>query len=315
MGNELLRSKERILAIDALRGFAVMGIILLHNIEHFNYYSFPKTDSPLLASLDKHLWDMLFFLFSGKAYAIFALLFGFTFYLQSRNCEKRGEDFRNRYMWRLVLLVYVAARPLVGIRVYQRFFLPRRNLGALRPLGIRIGSGAASVGQDGLLDCLLLDAPTIGMVQSNLCANQSRSQPATDDLLFRRCLPATRRKLMVGNGKGEFRDRPACQPQLGMVLRACVPNRLALYAGHADRAERLVPHDRRDTRPGNGLLATGRHLRSAQCGHPLLSERLYLFANQKPVPEGFDGNHLELLVQLGFHARNGQRVPHSLLGQ
>ena len=51
MGNELLRSKERILAIDALRGFAVMGIILLHNIEHFNYYSFPKTDSPLLAYL------------------------------------------------------------------------------------------------------------------------------------------------------------------------------------------------------------------------------------------------------------------------
>lgn len=82
-----------------------MGIILLHNIEHFNYYSFPKTDSPLLASLDKHLWDMLFFLFSGKAYAIFALLFGFTFYLQSHNCEKRGQDFKNRYMWRLVLLL------------------------------------------------------------------------------------------------------------------------------------------------------------------------------------------------------------------
>lgn len=105
MGNELLRSKERILAIDALRGFAVMGIMLLHNIEHFNYYSFPKAGSPLLASLDKHLWVMLFFLFSGKAYAIFALLFGFTFYLQNHNSEKRGEDFRNRYMWRLVLLL------------------------------------------------------------------------------------------------------------------------------------------------------------------------------------------------------------------
>lgn len=105
MGNELLRSNERILAIDALRGFAVMGIILLHNIEHFNYYSFPEATSPLLASLDKHLWDMLFFLFSGKAYAIFALLFGFTFYLQSHNCEKCGQDFRNRYMWRLLLLL------------------------------------------------------------------------------------------------------------------------------------------------------------------------------------------------------------------
>ena len=105
MENNTHTNKERIFAIDALRGFAVMGIILLHNIEHFNYYSFPQTDSPLLASLDQHLWDLLFFCFSGKAYAIFALLFGFTFYLQSHNCEKRGEDFRNRYMWRLVLLL------------------------------------------------------------------------------------------------------------------------------------------------------------------------------------------------------------------
>ena len=82
-----------------------MGIVLLHNIEHFNYYSFPETAPAWLAQLDRHLWDMLFFLFSGKAYAIFALLFGFTFYLQSHNSEKRGTDFRNRYMWRLILLL------------------------------------------------------------------------------------------------------------------------------------------------------------------------------------------------------------------
>ena len=102
---ENIQKKERILAIDALRGFAVMGIILLHNIEHFNFYSFPETTSPVLGALDKSLWDMLFFMFSGKAYAIFALLFGFTFYLQSRGSEKRGEDFKNRYMWRLLLLL------------------------------------------------------------------------------------------------------------------------------------------------------------------------------------------------------------------
>lgn len=34
--SEIVHSKERILAVDALRGFAVMSIILLHNIEHFN---------------------------------------------------------------------------------------------------------------------------------------------------------------------------------------------------------------------------------------------------------------------------------------
>ena len=94
----------RIQAVDALRGFAVMGIILLHNIEHFNFYSFPET-SGMLKALDGTIWDFLFFSFSGKAYAIFAMLFGFTFYLQSRSCARRGEDFKNRYMWRLVLLL------------------------------------------------------------------------------------------------------------------------------------------------------------------------------------------------------------------
>ena len=92
-------------AIDALRGFAVMGIMLLHNIEHFNFYSFPEETGRVMKSLDGSLWDMLFFTFAGKTYAIFALLFGFTFYLQSRNSEKRGEDFKNRYMWRLILLL------------------------------------------------------------------------------------------------------------------------------------------------------------------------------------------------------------------
>lgn len=106
MENEIIQANKRVDAVDALRGFAVMGIVLLHNIEHFNFYSFPKTSSPFLSSLDTHLWDMLFFSFSGKAYAIFALLFGFTFYLQNHHCEKRGEDFRNRYQWRLLLLLF-----------------------------------------------------------------------------------------------------------------------------------------------------------------------------------------------------------------
>lgn len=100
----LSQKKERILAVDALRGFAVMGIMLLHNIEHFNFYSFPEVTDGTLKALDSSLWDMLFFTFAGKAYAIFALLFGFTFYLQSRSSEKRGVDFKNRYMWRLLLL-------------------------------------------------------------------------------------------------------------------------------------------------------------------------------------------------------------------
>jgi uncharacterized protein len=58
-----------------------------------------------MAALDKVVWDSLFFLFSGKSYAIFAMLFGVTFFIQFNNRALRGEDFRPRFAWRLVLLL------------------------------------------------------------------------------------------------------------------------------------------------------------------------------------------------------------------
>ena len=75
----------RIEVVDALRGFAVMAIILVHNLEHFIFPVYP-TDSPAwLSVLDEGLFTGVFSLFAGKAYAIFALLFGFTFYNTSVN--------------------------------------------------------------------------------------------------------------------------------------------------------------------------------------------------------------------------------------
>lgn len=99
----------RVEVADVLRGFAVMAIILLHSIEHFNYYSFPPTDSqPVwLNFLDKAIWDSLFFAFGGKAYAIFALLFGFSFFIQDDNQRLKGRDFRLRFCWRLFLLFLI----------------------------------------------------------------------------------------------------------------------------------------------------------------------------------------------------------------
>lgn len=104
MENTALIRSPRIEVVDALRGFAVMAIILLHNIEHFNLYNFPASSSDFMQSLDKGVWDTLFFLFAGKAYAIFALLFGFSFFIQQNNQEKKGKDFRLRFLWRLILL-------------------------------------------------------------------------------------------------------------------------------------------------------------------------------------------------------------------
>ena len=104
MENQLQKT-PRIELVDALRGFAVMAILLVHNVEHFIFPVYP-TDSPeWLNILDKGVFDAVFALFGGKAYAIFALLFGFTFYIQCENQRRKGKDFGYRFLWRLVLLV------------------------------------------------------------------------------------------------------------------------------------------------------------------------------------------------------------------
>ena len=82
---QLINKNSRIEVVDALRGFAVMAIILVHNLEHFIFPVYP-TDSPnWLNILDQGIFNGIFSLFAGKAYAIFALLFGFTFYIQTNN--------------------------------------------------------------------------------------------------------------------------------------------------------------------------------------------------------------------------------------
>ena len=104
---QFIGKHPRIEAVDALRGFAVMAIMLLHNIEHFNFYDFPAASSAFMEAMDKGIWETLFFLFSGKAYAIFSLLFGFSFFIQYNNQAKKGKDFRLRFLWRLFLLFII----------------------------------------------------------------------------------------------------------------------------------------------------------------------------------------------------------------
>ena len=90
--------------VDALRGFAVMAILLVHNLEHFIFPVYPTSLPNWLNVLDQGVFSIVFALFAGKAYAIFALLFGFTFYIQSNNQRRQGKDFGYRFLWRLVLL-------------------------------------------------------------------------------------------------------------------------------------------------------------------------------------------------------------------
>lgn len=59
----------RINAVDALRGFAISAIILIHSSNHFLYSGIPKSSPEWLLQLDEILKSFLYFIFEGKAYS------------------------------------------------------------------------------------------------------------------------------------------------------------------------------------------------------------------------------------------------------
>lgn len=95
----------RIDVADILRGIAIGGIVLIHFIEHLNFYCFPEASSPFWATVNQAVWDTTFYLLAGKMYAIFALLFGLSFFIQHDNAARRGIDFRPRFAWRMLLMM------------------------------------------------------------------------------------------------------------------------------------------------------------------------------------------------------------------
>jgi uncharacterized protein len=127
----------RLDVVDALRGFALFGIVLIHNIEHYNIFRLTNNILPALVTVDRWVNDTVFFIFAGKSYAIFTLLFGFSFYIQFRNREAQGDDFKWRFAWRMFLLflfgifhaTFYAGDILVFYSVVGLILIPMRKVG------------------------------------------------------------------------------------------------------------------------------------------------------------------------------------------
>lgn len=128
---------QRIESIDSLRGFALLCILLLHSVEHFNF-TWPAEYNPsLFETLDPHVCNVAKFLFSGKAYAIFSLMFGVSFALQVDRRRSAGRSFVGRFLWRLTALLlfgYVFSLVYVGevLSLYAVFGIGLIVLGRLR---------------------------------------------------------------------------------------------------------------------------------------------------------------------------------------
>jgi uncharacterized protein len=100
---------NRIEAIDALRGFALAGIVLVHMVEQYLAAPAPEgvMEALVQGPLDNMVDGAIFLFFRGKFFALFSILFGLSFFMQMDRADQRGNDFKLRFIWRLVILLFI----------------------------------------------------------------------------------------------------------------------------------------------------------------------------------------------------------------
>jgi uncharacterized protein len=107
---------ERIEAMDVLRGFALLGILLM-NLEGFvgPVMASGSGLDPALIGMDRTVDLLIYVLVQGKFYTLFSLLFGMGFAVMSQRAEQAGRPFAGVY-WRRGLV-------LLGIGVIHALFI------------------------------------------------------------------------------------------------------------------------------------------------------------------------------------------------
>lgn len=133
---QTIQPKPRISSIDALRGFSLIGIVLLHCMEHFDLTSYPEYASALMQKIDMGVYDVIRFFVQGKSYAIFSMLFGLSFFIQMDNQADKGVDFRLRFLWRMALLLVLGY--VNGLIYMGEFFVVYAVLGCVMVLLWRV---------------------------------------------------------------------------------------------------------------------------------------------------------------------------------
>src|SRR5690606_14924860 len=111
---------KRITVLDALRGFALLGVVLIHMLQNFGIYSIPTGQSePLFPALDEAIQWIGKNIIMGRFINIFAFLFGLSFFIQMDSATKKGIDFRKRFVWRMfiLLVIGVAAHSFYSLEI------------------------------------------------------------------------------------------------------------------------------------------------------------------------------------------------------
>ncbi|GGA74962.1 DUF418 domain-containing protein [Ornithinibacillus halotolerans] len=96
---------ERLHHIDSLRGFAILGILLV-NMLSFQYGSIGiEGIRSELSGLDAMLYDLIEWLFQGSFYPVFSMLFGFGAVIMWERAAQKGRPFKRVFLRRMIILL------------------------------------------------------------------------------------------------------------------------------------------------------------------------------------------------------------------
>lgn len=112
-----VKSSERFVILDVLRGFALLGIVIA-NFPEFSLYTFMSAEDTALlpfSAADRYVRYLLYFFIDGKFYTIFSLLFGIGFSIILENVAKRGGNAMRIFYRRMIVLAFIGALHLMFI--------------------------------------------------------------------------------------------------------------------------------------------------------------------------------------------------------
>ncbi|MEU4172828.1 DUF418 domain-containing protein [Streptomyces sp. NPDC026665] len=100
---EACESGSRITEIDAIRGFALLGICMVNASTISGDYQFHPSGA--VSALDEAAELLVSVLFETKFYLLFSFLFGYSFVLQMQASQRMGTSFARRHLRRLTGLL------------------------------------------------------------------------------------------------------------------------------------------------------------------------------------------------------------------
>lgn len=104
-----VKSTERFIILDVLRGFALLGIVMA-NFPEFSLYTFMSAEETAalpFSATDRWSRYLLYFFIDGKFYTIFSLLFGIGFSIILENVTQRGGNAMPVFYRRMVILAFI----------------------------------------------------------------------------------------------------------------------------------------------------------------------------------------------------------------